>query len=307
VPIYNSRRWIDAFMQAVSMQRDVAVEVIAVDNDSSDDGRAHLAANWPDVKIVALDVNVGYAGGVNAGAAESHPGAHILAVNVDAQLHHGCLRRLLDDLDDLPEAGLVAPRLLEPWGAVQPSAHRFPTHARLLAEALFLDRLPELGLGYHLREDHLWTNATQVDWATGAVLLTRRAAWDAIGGFDPRYFFFVEELDLQRRLARCGWKAYVDPAATVVHHGGKRPIDARLFAEAHDGFDRYFSAGGRSASGSAARAILILSAFTRAAAWSALALARPRRAPEARSWAAMFARVIPVSLARLFRGPRAVG
>jgi N-acetylglucosaminyl-diphospho-decaprenol L-rhamnosyltransferase len=218
------------------------------------------------------------------------------------ELQHGALELLREALDAAPEPGAVGPRLLEPDGSLQPSAHELPTVGALFAEALFLDRLPLVGdrLGYHAR-GYDYREPRTVGWLTGAALLVRGSAWQACGGFDPDFFFFVEEVDLQRRLHALGWSVVIEPRAAVVHHGGKQPLEPEVFLHSHEGFARYFAKHDGPLHSRLARAALCLAALTRALAWAVVPLVRPAAAGEARRWRAMFWKVFTRSARALIR------
>jgi GT2 family glycosyltransferase len=276
-------------------------QVVVVDNASSDGTAEEVRARWGTVRVVELESNLGYGAAVNAGAGTS-PG-HVLALNVDTELEPGALARLRSALEADPRLGAVGPRLLDPDGSLQPSVHDLPTVGALFAEALFLDRLPNgIGdkLGYHSR-GYDYSSPQRVGWLTGAALLLRDTAWRECGGFDPAFFFFVEEVDLQRRLHALGWSVAIEPRAAVVHHGGKQPLAPELFLHSHDGFARYFAKHGSPASARLARAALCLTALTRALAWAVAPLLRPGAAADARRWRAMFWNVFARSARELAR------
>jgi GT2 family glycosyltransferase len=171
----------------------------------------------------------------------------------------------------------------------------------MLGRAVFLHRVPGVRRWFADLAEIDYACRTYVEWAAGAVLLIRREAWDAVSGFDPAYFFFVEEIDLQRRLTDAGWRIALEPAATAVHHGGHQPISSELFVHAHDGFARYFGLMRGNKGAGLARASLCLSALTRAAVWAAVALVSRVRRREALEWASMFGRVFLASLRKLPR------
>jgi GT2 family glycosyltransferase len=298
IPIHHSRRWIDDCIDSVLGQEDVELSVCVVDNASQDGSTQAVRTRWPEVTVVELDQNHGYGAAINRGALASGEG-HVLALNVDTRLHPGCVRILLKTLEEGPLLGAVAPRVLASNGQVQPTAHRFPTLPRLTAEAVGADRLPRLGprLGYHLPMPA--RDRIPVDWATGVALLIRDDAWREIGGFDPAYFFFAEELDLQWRLHRANWRVEIVDRAVLTHHGGKRPIPATRFVHSHDGMERFFAKRGGRRAGLAARAILLVLAASRAIAWTAIGLLSPRRRAEAARWRTMFTETFAVSVRRL--------
>jgi N-acetylglucosaminyl-diphospho-decaprenol L-rhamnosyltransferase len=292
IPTRNSRAFLDRCLTSLVDQVYPALTITVVDNASTDGTTEDIETRWPGVRVLRSARNLGYARAVNLGAAQAR--GDVLALNVDTEFAVGTLDAMVRGMGENPSAGIIAPRVVEPAGRVQPTAHRFPTLGTLLGEALLLDRLPGCGgLGYRR------TMSDEVaEWYTGVALLVRREAWEALGGFDPAYFFFVEELDLQERAARLGWQVRLAPAATVVHWGGSRPIPPRRFLHAHDGYERYFAVRRGRAGGAAARATLCLTALTRALAWLPQILL-PNRSRLARSWCRMFLAVAVLSARRL--------
>jgi GT2 family glycosyltransferase len=197
-------------------------EVIVVDNASTDGSAAMVRAEFPGVRLLAEATNLGFTGGNNRGIAASR-GRRVLLLNPDTEVRPGTLAALGGYLDQHPKVGLVGPRLLNTDGTPQSSRRRFPTPATALVESTPLQALlptwPALRRYYVL--DRSDDEAQEVDWVTGAAMLARREALLQIGGFDPGYFMYSEELDLCRRLRRAGWRIGYEPAAVVVHHGGQ--------------------------------------------------------------------------------------
>jgi N-acetylglucosaminyl-diphospho-decaprenol L-rhamnosyltransferase len=246
--------------------------------------------------VLRLDSNLGYGRAVNAGA-ELWPRHHVLALNVDTVVAPGALGRLAGTLASDEQVALVAPRLLEADGSLQRSAYEFPSLTGFARQALGLKRTIR-ATRYPSREESA-QQAFEVDWASGAALLIRREPWDAVGGFDPSYRFFVEEVDLQRRLRDAGWSVMLDPRAEITHFGGAHPIPAARFALAHDGWERYFGSRYGRRRQVAARALLCAVAASRCALWLALAVLRPAGRRESLLWARMFAAVTLLSAAKL--------
>lgn len=283
MPTYDSERWIAPLMAAGGL---ATIPCVFVDNGSSDGTVAAVRRLAPDAQVVQTGANLGYGAAANRGAAMA-PGAHVLVLNPDVEVSAAAIARLLATLQARPELGAVAPRLLNPDGSTQFSAYRFPALRSFAAQLA--------GVGSLRREQPRDAELVAVDWAAGAILLVRRAAWDDAGGFDPAYFFFVEEVDLQRRLADAGWRTAIDQRAEATHHGGAKVIPAALFARSHDGWERYFGVHRGRAAQVLVRLLLCAIALTRAALWAAVG-ARRR---EGRAWARMFARVLGISLRRV--------
>jgi GT2 family glycosyltransferase len=218
---WNTRDLLRACLR--SLADEPLAEVWVVDNASADGSAAMVEAEFPAVRLVASDRNLGFGRAVNLVAART-TAPWIAPANADVELAPGALRALLDAGERLPRAGVLAPRLELPSGVTQHSVYAFPT---IPFTALF-------NLGFHRRygdrlclEGH-WDPSRErdVDWAIGAFLLVRRAAWDAAGGFDDAQWMYAEDLDLGWRAARAGWSTHYVPAARVRHHASAATTQA---------------------------------------------------------------------------------
>jgi GT2 family glycosyltransferase len=193
--------------------------LVVVDNASRDETVAVARElGGPNLTLIAAPRNRGYAAGVNAAAA-TMPGRDILLLNPDVEaLTPEAVGALREFLAAHPRAGVVAPRLLGRDGAPQVSARRFPTMAAMLGSTAGLGRIAPLRRSYErYLEPSSSPSARIVDWVIGAAMLLRRAAFDEVGGWDDRFFLYMEDADYCRRLARAGWEVWIEPAVTAVH------------------------------------------------------------------------------------------
>jgi N-acetylglucosaminyl-diphospho-decaprenol L-rhamnosyltransferase len=195
-------------------------EVVVVDNGSSDGSHAALAGADPQARWIPSGSNLGYGRAANLGARHCHA-RYLLVSNPDVVIRPGAVAALVGALDADPRLGVVGPRLINPDGSLYPSARAFPS----LVDAAGHGALGLVWPGnpfsrrYQLLDwDH--AEARPVDWVSGACLLVRREAWDAVGGFDPSYFMYMEDVDLCWRAARAGWIVGYEPAAEVLHMQG---------------------------------------------------------------------------------------
>lgn len=115
----------------------------------------------------------------------------------------------LTTLSEQQYVGACAPRVLNPMGTLEDSARRFPTLFRLLNRVLFNHRKADYDL--------IGSNPITVDWVAGMFVLFPRAAFEAVGGFDTRYFMYMEDADICRRLKQHGYLTLVDCSTSVVH------------------------------------------------------------------------------------------
>jgi len=193
-------------------------DVVVVDNASAD-GSTRVVRSHPGVRLVENPANRGYARAMNQALTEP-PGGHdvLVALNPDTEPPPGSLAALVDFLDDHPDAGLVAPRLLEADGSEQHSVHRFPSVAlevaRLAPGPL---RRRRLGRRWWLERHSDHRVVDDVDWAIGAVHVIRAGALAGRPPYDERWFMYTEDMDLCWRMHRHGWRVVLDGEVAVPH------------------------------------------------------------------------------------------
>ena len=223
-------------------QSPATLEVIVVDNASSDGSVAHLAQSFPWVRLIASEVNLGFTRANNCGYAQCS-GRFVYFLNPDTELEHGQTHRLAaaaglpaphDSLTTLYAAiaaadgvGLAGPQLRYPNGEHQASVRRFPRPQTGFFESTWLGRLwrgNPWSRSLHMAD---WPvdYRHDVDWVVGAAMLCRRQALEEVrtpaGPFDERFFMYSEEVDLCRRLKDAGWRVLYAPEAVVIHYEGK--------------------------------------------------------------------------------------
>lgn len=232
-----------SFRSAAHLQRllptlpvDRLAAVVVVDN-ASDDGSAAVAASYAGVTAVANTRNVGFGAACNIGAERAPDTAFLLFLNPDATIDPADLARLVQALHDDPSCGLIAPRLFRDGQPLTSSGEEATVRSELrrFAPRLLARRLPDR------RHSPDEPRSGPVVYVEGACMLVRRSAFAAVGGFDPSFFLFYEELDLAHRLRAAGWTVRAEPAARAEHavaaSRGSLPDNAR--ATLVDGTVRY--------------------------------------------------------------------
>lgn len=206
-----------------------------VADNASTDGTVSLlrdaAGSHPGLIVHEMGRNAGYAAAVNAAFARV-PGRDVLLVNPDVELAGGePIQALADVLARDPAVGIAAPRLLGRDGEVQPNARRFPSLVAMLGSTGLGRLLPFLGRRYErFVAPSRSERALTVDWVIGAAMMIRRAAFDAVGGWDEGYFLYIEDTDFCRRCNRAGWDVAYVPGIRLRHRYPRASSTAGSFA-----------------------------------------------------------------------------
>ena len=196
-----------------------AIEILVVDN-ASQDGSVEMVGNeFPQVTLVESAENLGFTRGNNLLLRRCR-GRYALLLNPDTEVHRDAILRMLDYAEAHPDVAVVGPRLIYGDGRPQPSRRRFPTLMTAFMESTVLQQwFPHNRWARHYTLADVPDDVVQeVDWVTGACMLVRRAAWEAVGLLDEGYFMYSEELDWCRRMADAGWRVVYLPDAVVTHY-----------------------------------------------------------------------------------------
>ena len=218
---WNVRDLLRECLRSLAAGREqLELEVIVVDSASADGSIAMLREEFPWVRLITCDENVGFPRGNNLGLAEAR-GDYLLLLNPDTVVVDDALTVLRDYLATHPAVGAVGPQLLNPDGSVQSSRRRFPTLATGFFESTWLQGLVPGVLRRYYALDLPDDATAEVDWLTGACVMVPRAVYERVGGLDEGYFMYSEELDWCRRIVAAGWKVVYHPPARVIHHVGQ--------------------------------------------------------------------------------------
>jgi hypothetical protein len=223
---FNARDHLRTCLDSVRDQG--ASQVVVVENASEDGSLEMLRAEFPWVRIIENDRNVGYATAANQAIEATHSPT-VLLLNCDTILPPAALPRLDAYRRRHPEAAVIGPRLRSLDGSIQPSCYSEPTPVQLLLEASMLGRImPRVPVLRRLSV-RWWPHdrARRVDWLLGAALLIDRAAFEAAGRFDESFPLYYEEVDLCARLRALGREIHFAPVADVAHVGGGSSVAAR--------------------------------------------------------------------------------
>ncbi len=177
-----------------------------------------IPADLHGARVVENDRPVGYAANLNRGVAETR-GELVLVNNPDAVPEPGAVAALAAFMEARPGCGIAGPRLVDPDGSWQHSRRRFPTVGGTLVRRTPLRRLlpPLERQRAHYYLDERPAGPVEADWMLGGSLLLRRTMLDELGGYDPGFRMYGEEIDLCYRAAKAGWERWFVPAAVVRH------------------------------------------------------------------------------------------
>ncbi len=218
------------------------IDVVVIDHAADPREATALTSSFPQVAYRPTDCNPGFAAGVNAAAKEAR--GQLLLLNPDCELTMPIAEPLLAILESDSSAGIVGGLVREADGSVQASARRFPDATTGLAgRTSWLSRaLPENPLTRRNLTTAPEQGVRQVDWVSGALMLIRRDTFDAVGGFDERFFLYWEDADFCKRAAALGWSTWYAPVAEVVHGTARasRHAPVRSLAAFHVSAFRYY-------------------------------------------------------------------
>ncbi len=214
--------------------RRVSLDLIVVDNASTDDSRAMLAREFPHVRVIENAERLGFAASHNRALAQG-TGRYLIILNDDTEIFADCFETLVAFMDAHPEAGGCGAQLLNSDGSLQRTANRFPTFLFGVFEALSLNRVFPNNpvLRANIYADWKRDTTRVVDAVSGAALLIRRAAMEQIGLLDEKFFIYSEEIDWCYRLHQRGWKIFYVADARITHYGGSSTA-ARAPKKFHD-------------------------------------------------------------------------
>lgn len=225
---YSPGPHLERFLASLSLATERPVSVLLADNGSTDGTPQAAVQRYPNVRLLPTGANLGYGTAVNrtiaqlgemAGdAGEPWVDDWVIVANPDVQWGPGSIDALLDAASRWPRAGALGPLIRDPDGSVYPSARQMPSLIRGGMHAVLGPFWPRNPWTTAYRQERLEPSERPVGWLSGSCLLVRRSAFGQVGGFDERYFMYMEDVDLGDRLGKAGWLSVYVPSAEVLHH-----------------------------------------------------------------------------------------
>lgn len=219
---WNAKAYLEECLQSLLDTPPLrCMEIIVVDNASTDGSPEMVESNYPQVKLIRSGENLGFARANNLAVRESR-GKYISLVNSDVKVLPGCLDRLADYLDQNPAVGNAGPRVLNPDLTMQSTCRRFPGIWNNLCTAT--------GLATAFRKNRFFSGehmfffphdrVLEVDVLVGCFWMMRREAVNQVGLLDESFFMYGEDVDWCRRCWKTGWKVMFVPTGVAIHHRG---------------------------------------------------------------------------------------
>lgn len=220
---FNTRAMTLECLRSVQAEtRDVAFEIIVVDNNSSDGSAAAIETEFPDVRLMALKENIGFGRANNLAIKAAH-GRRVLLLNPDTVVLDRAIDRLVAFANETPSCRVWGGRTLNKDHSLNPSScWRSMTLWSLICESFGLVHLFPNSRIFNPEAYGGWDRGSvrNVDIVSGCFLLIDRDLWECLEGFNPAFFMYGEEADLCIRARQLGARPIVTPAATIVHYGG---------------------------------------------------------------------------------------
>jgi GT2 family glycosyltransferase len=219
---WNTRKYLETCLQSIGAStRSSSLEVIVVDNNSSDGSIEMVQQGFPEVKLLCNSSNRGFAAANNQGIHASS-GRYLCLINSDVRVLSGCLDALVAFMNNHPEIAIAGPRVLNGDLTLQSSCRRFPNLWNNFCETFALPRL--FPRSRFLAGEHMtfFQHDRMIfpDVLVGCFLIVRRAAVKDFGLLDENFFMYAEDVDWCLRCWQAGWKTAFFPGAEAVHFRG---------------------------------------------------------------------------------------
>jgi GT2 family glycosyltransferase len=194
---------------------DISHEIIVVDNASTDGSVLAIERGYPTVELILMDHNAGFAKANNLGANQAS-GRYLLILNSDTEVPEGTVKKLIEIKKRHPQWGIVAPLIFNPDGSLQ------------LSWGMDIHFHTEVFLKFFAQKWYRWKHrqkkggtGRKVDWVSGACFLIERSLYRQVGGFDERFFLYMEDADLGKRVRQLSYAIHLTFEARIVHNRGQ--------------------------------------------------------------------------------------
>lgn len=257
------------------------IEVIVVDNASTDGSADEIKKNHSWVKLIGFKTNTGFSGGNNLGLKNAtYP--YVLFLNSDAYVEEDTLIKALEYFQKNPDCSVLGPKLVFDNGKLQPSAGNLPTPFNVVCWILGLSLVPGLApltTPFHPNYKEFFAKEREVGWIMGAFFMVKKEVIEKVGGFDEKIFMYLEEVEFCKRIKNGGFQVWYVPEIKVIHlHGASSNFDnSPAFIQELKGLKYYFGKYHQASYG-VVRIFLVLGLVLRIIAFSLLGRTKRARA-----------------------------
>ena len=241
---WNGKKYaLECLESLMAQRRAISVEIIVVDNGSSDGTPEEIRDRFPEITLIENQANFGFAKANNIGMALSQ-GKYVCLVNSDVVIPSMCLEKMVKFMDSHPEIGVLGPKMLSPDGRTGASVMRLPTVWNTLCCALglniFFSRSVLFG-GFSMNA-YPYDTVENVEVLTGWFWMIPCAALETVGGLDEQFFMYGEDIDWCHRFRDAGWQVVFYPEVGALHYGAASSKEAptRFYVEMRRANLQYF-------------------------------------------------------------------
>ncbi len=214
---YNTQYYLQEFLPKVIEHSSIAgVKVVVADNASTDNSVEYMKTHWPEIELIQIDSNLGFAGGYNY-VLQNRIADYFLLLNSDVVTTEGWLEPILDLLNNNLKIAAVQPKLLD---YSRPGNFEYAGACGGFIDYLGFPFCRGRIFGNIETDTGQYNEPVPVFWATGAALCVRANVWKTANGLDAKFFAHMEEIDLCWRIQNMGYSIYVEPKSSVYHVGG---------------------------------------------------------------------------------------
>ncbi len=246
---FNTKQLLGSCIKSIQKYtKNINYEIIVVDNDSKDD--SSTSAKKLGAVVLENKENVGFGRANNQGLKISK-GKYILFLNSDTEVHDNVLGEITNWMEARKNAGVVTSGLKNRDGSIQATGGYFPTLPRvfswmIIQDLPFVDSIIKPFHPFHSKSlfskgDSFYRQRKQLDWVTGAFLFTRREILEKVGGWDEKFFMYVEEVDLCYRIKALSFQVWYLPQWKITHLGGasSKTSEFSLISE-YEGIKKFY-------------------------------------------------------------------
>ena len=227
IPHWNGKQFLQPCLDALAAQTYPDIEVIIVDNASSDGSQAYIKEHYPSVRLIELDTNTGFTGACNAGM-KAAKGDYVSLLNNDTEVDPNWVAAVVDAFKRHPDAGMIASKML---------LFDKRDHIHTVGDYFTVDGRAG-NRGVWQKDEGQFDQEEFVFSACGGSSAYRKEMLDQIGLLDDDFFFLLEDMDLGWRAQLAGWRCLYTPSAIVYHH--LSATGGGVTASYHDGRNQIY-------------------------------------------------------------------